>query len=150
MKKMSLIDIIAYPICYAYGEIWHTPKQAVSKELAEKIRKQGVVHFGKSQHIDSILEDGMLSKYAKPLCPQEEGMSWFYLNETDDLPEFWEIIQTKGERKNNDTIYYFEEITDEQIAQMLVRPSDGAIVFVGDFSTSKMYAEPIAEKLNKR
>lgn len=150
MEKIKLTDLIAYPISYAYGEIWHTPKQAVSEELAEKIRKYGVVHFGKSQHMESILADGMLAEYAKPLCPQEKDMSWFYLNDAENLPEFWKIIQTKGERKNNDTIYYFEEITDEQIAQMLVRPSDGAIVFIGDFSTPKMYAESIDEKLNKQ
>ena len=154
MENMNIIDRIAncinYCISYNYGKFVHTPKYKISAELAEKIRKHGLVHFGKAQHMESILTNGMLAEKSKPLCPQEAGMSWFYLNETDNLSDFWDKVKEKGERKNNDTAYFFEEITDEQIAHMLVRPSDGAIVFIGDFATPKMYAKSIDEILNQR
>ena len=116
--------------------------------MAEKIRTQGVVHFGKSQHKESILSEGLLAKFSKALCPQEKDMIWLYLNEEKDMSKFWDIIKKKGERKNNDIIYYFQNVSDEQIEKMRMRPCDGAIVIVGDFSTTKMTARYISEVIN--
>lgn len=147
-ENMNIVKIIIDFIAYLYGAFYHTPKKKISLELAEKIRTQGVVHFGKSQHEESILSQGLLAKFSKALCPQEKDMIWLYLNEEKDMNKFWNIIKKKGERKHNDIIYYFQNVSDEQIEKMRMRSYDGAIVIVGDFSTSQMTTKYISEVIN--
>ena len=129
------------------GIVYHTPRNKLTEEEIETVKKNGVIHFTYYDKAKSIEKTELRPNEKKALFKKERDLVWVFLNEEKNFERNLKTVHSKGDRSAYDAYVIIKNLSDEQIKSLKIRKeTDFAVSHKGSLKTNSMISYKISKE----
>lgn len=137
---LSVLVVPVAIITYFVLMYRHVPHKKLTSEQVARIKKYGLIHFTKKEHVPAILEQGVQPGEVngkKAMYRKERNMVWSFIADPEAFEKNLANIRSKGTRIESDAAVIIKNLSDKQIESMLWRKVSEDIAYIAHFGPLK-------------